>query len=355
MEMEELQQVKVWRGKWWKRIPVMVLNWVVLSAMVFVLYELFWFVLFDCEPDFFCEECVVFYLIDAAVCLFFVLVSLLFIHWMIFLLRWKTRISARAKILGVNLGLVTCNFFCAWGISLLIQHLYVQRGMEWDWHGRMMDVYVLGVVCALATAMYLISYYSNRFVAEHVRFKRMALKSLQAEIEPHFVFNNLGALSGLIGEDAGRANDFLLTLIQVYRNTLLNLDTPVIHIREELEQFRAYVKLMDIRFQRAFKVDIAAGLEEQEFGVSPGTLVLLLENCIKHNKLDRRNPLRVEVSFDEEWLIVRNEYRPIDSVWESTKKGSQNLSARYAIISKEPVRVERPEGFYVVYVPRLKF
>lgn len=83
---------------------------------------------------------------------------------------------------------------------------------------------------------------------EHLEYKKMALKSLQAQIEPHFVFNNLGALSGLIGTDTRRANDFLLTLIQVYRGTLLNIDNPVISIREELLQFEAYLKLMSIRF-----------------------------------------------------------------------------------------------------------
>lgn len=181
-------------------------------------------------------------------CLFFILVSLVFVHQMIFWLRHKTRFSAKTKILGVNLGLLAFNFVCAWGLAFLLQRLYGQYGIECCWHGRMLDVYLLGVVCALATALYLISYYSNRFVNEHLEYKKMALKSLQAQIEPHFVFNNLGALSGLIGTDTRRANDFLLTLIQVYRGTLLNIDNPVISIREELLQFEAYLKLMSIRF-----------------------------------------------------------------------------------------------------------
>lgn len=339
---------------WWK-VLVMVLNWLVLSAMVFVLYELFWFVVGGCEADSFFEDSWMFLGIDALVCLFFILVSLVCMHGMIFWLRHKTRFSARTKILGVNFGLLAFNFVCAWGVAFLLQRLYGQYGVECCWHGRMLDVYLLGVVCALVTALYLISYYSNRWVDEHLQYKRMALRSLQAQIEPHFVFNNLGALSGLLGEDTRRANDFLLTLIQVYRDTLLNLDNPVISIREELEQFRAYLKLMTIRFQGAFTVEIAPGLEEQDFGVSPGALTVLFENCIKHNKLDRLNPLRIEILFDDNDLIVRNEQRPIDSMWESTKMGNRNLRTRYAIISNLPVRTQPEDGYYVVYLPRLNY
>lgn len=333
----------------------MLMNWLVLSAMVFVLYELFWFVVGGCEAEPFFKDNWMFLGIDALVCFFFILVSLVFVHRMIFWLRHKTRFSAKTKILGVNLGLLAFNFVCAWGLAFLLQRLYGQYGIECCWHGRMLDVYLLGVVCALATALYLISYYSNRFVNEHLEYKKMALKSLQAQIEPHFVFNNLGALSGLIGTDTRRANDFLLTLIQVYRSTLLNIDNPVISIREELLQFEAYLKLMSIRFPGCVAVEIAPGLREQDFGVSPGALTVLFENCIKHNKLDRLAPLRIEILFDDECLIVRNEWRPIDSVWESTKMGDRNLHTRYAIISDVPVRVRKTDGCYAVYLPRLKY
>ena len=83
------------------------------------------------------------------------------------------------------------------------------------------------------------------------------------------MFNNLGALSGLIGTDTRRANDFLLTLIQVYRSTLLNIDNPVISIREELLQFEAYLKLMSIRFPGCVAVEIAPGWGNRISGCRP--------------------------------------------------------------------------------------
>lgn len=66
------------------------------------------------------------------------------VHQMIFGLRHKTRFSAKTKILGVNLGLLAFNFVCAWGLAFLLQRLYGQYGIECCWHGRMLDVYLLG-------------------------------------------------------------------------------------------------------------------------------------------------------------------------------------------------------------------
>jgi LytS/YehU family sensor histidine kinase len=123
------------------------------------------------------------------------------------------------------------------------------------------------------------------------------LRALQAQLEPHFLFNTLNAISTLVVErqnaDAAmmiaRLSDFL-------RLTLDTADTPEIPVAEELEFVRRYLEIEQVRFGSRLRVTIDAPPEAMS-GMVPALLLQpLVENAVKHGVLTSEHGGSVSVS-----------------------------------------------------------
>jgi signal transduction histidine kinase len=137
--------------------------------------------------------------------------------------------------------------------------------------------------------------------ARAVRAEAMAqaarLRALQAQLEPHFLFNTLNAISTLVVErqnaDAAmmiaRLSDFL-------RLTLDTADTPEIPVAEELEFVRRYLEIEQVRFGSRLRVTIDAPPEAMS-GMVPALLLQpLVENAVKHGVLTSEHGGSISVS-----------------------------------------------------------
>ncbi|MES2260096.1 MAG: histidine kinase [Pseudomonadota bacterium] len=108
------------------------------------------------------------------------------------------------------------------------------------------------------------------------------LQSLQAQIEPHMLFNTLANLQGLIAIDPPRAQQMLDQLIQYLRATLTSSRAERTTLAQEFALMEAYLGLMQIRMgQRlAFTLDLPDAL--RELAMPPMLLQPLVENAIAH-------------------------------------------------------------------------
>ena len=82
---------------------------------------------------------------------------------------------------------------------------------------------------------------------------------------------------------------------------------------------------------------------------------LLIENATKHNAIDRRNPLTIEVSASssEKWLRVSNNLCPKLSPVNSTGKGLKYIKQQFLDISGKDILIEQDEMNYTVTLPLL--
>jgi hypothetical protein len=108
------------------------------------------------------------------------------------------------------------------------------------------------------------------------------LQSLQAQIEPHMLFNTLANLQGLIGIDPPRAQEMLEQLIQYLRATLASSRAESTTLAQEFALMEAYLGLMRIRMgeRLSYAFDLPAALGE--VAVPPMLLQPLVENAIAH-------------------------------------------------------------------------
>ena len=183
--------------------------------------------------------------------------------------------------------------------------------------------------------------------------------SLRRQVDPHFLFNSLNALTTLVEEnDPARATRFIRQLAQVYRYVLDSQAREVVPLAEEMAFVDSYLHLQHTRLGAGLRVELdlppAAALAA--FVVPPLAVQLLLENALKHNATSQRDPLRIEVQLDAaaRQLRVCNTLRPRSlAPGESTGLGLQNLRARYAFLSRQPVVVARTATEFVVTLPLL--
>ncbi len=108
------------------------------------------------------------------------------------------------------------------------------------------------------------------------------LRLLQAQVEPHFLFNTLANVQALVAAGSPRAVQVLASLIAYLRAAVPRLHDPVTTIGHELQLVRSYLELMQMRMpdRLAWTVDAEAGTETLE--CPPMSLLTLVENAVRH-------------------------------------------------------------------------
>jgi len=184
------------------------------------------------------------------------------------------------------------------------------------------------------------------------------LDSLRRQVDPHFLFNSLNALTGLVEEnDPARAVRFIRQLAQVYRYVLDSESQELVPLAAEVAFAESYLFLQQTRLGDALAVDMdlpPAALAP--YFVPPLALQLLLENVVKHNAAYQADPLRVRVLLDAAagTLTVRNTRRPRRlAPGEASGQGLKNLAARYAFLTDKPLAIGEDAGEFVVTLPLL--
>jgi LytS/YehU family sensor histidine kinase len=130
-------------------------------------------------------------------------------------------------------------------------------------------------------------------VVENVRFRegeqklrwlagRAELKALRAQINPHFLFNALNAIAGLIQDHPTLADETVEHLAHVFRYTLSKSETEWVRLEEELEFVAAYLRVEKARFGARLCIHYDLDPSAADVSVPAISIQPLIENAIKH-------------------------------------------------------------------------
>lgn len=178
-------------------------------------------------------------------------------------------------------------------------------------------------------------------------------ENLKQQLNPHFLFNSLTSLSGLIRTNAAVAGSFLDSLSKTYRYILKSSDHETVTLDEEIKFAHSYIRLQQTRFTRGLHININVAPTALQRKIVPVTLQNMIENAIKHNIIDEECPLVVDIYSVQDMLIVRNNLQKKNYVETSNKKGLANLQSLYSYLSDRPVDVRTDNGFFQVTIPLL--
>lgn len=172
-------------------------------------------------------------------------------------------------------------------------------------------------------------------------------ETLESQLDPHFLFNSLNTLSGLIGMDDDKALEYLQQLASTYRYTIQQ--NKLVPIEEELRFADAYLYMMNIRYGSNLRV--VRLLDGVEGFVVPISLQQLIENALKHNVISDKHPLEIRVeATDKSTLRVSNRICPKETT-ASEGIGLTNLDKRYELIAGEHISMHSDNEMFVVEIP----
>lgn len=111
---------------------------------------------------------------------------------------------------------------------------------------------------------------------------------------------------------------------------------------------------MQLRFEDAITFHIDDNVLTKEGNIIPLALQLLLENCIQHNIVSDEKQLHVEITTENDVLVVSNNLQEKKIKHNSSKIGLRNITERYKLLTNRPVEIIKSEDSFVVKLPILK-
>lgn len=124
---------------------------------------------------------------------------------------------------------------------------------------------------------------------------RSELKALRAQVNPHFLFNALNTIAGLIPRYPGRAEQTIEDLAEVFRYTLRRSEREWVRLGEELEAVRSYLHIEQARFGEGLQFELIADTTSQNARIPAMIIQTLVENAVKHGVSSLTTPGYVEV------------------------------------------------------------
>jgi sensor histidine kinase YesM len=245
---------------------------------------------------------------------------------------------------------------CIGGFSVLIWYKFSSEIFTWNNFYKFIAICVIAVV--VFTLIYEILFLSkeremdSKLVNEMDRELTQAeLLALTNEMDPHFIFNSLNAMSHLILSNPMQAHLFNSNLAQVFKYFLLNKNRDLIPLTEELDFINSYFFLLQIRYENKLQLQIELGSNFGSVMIPPCALQILIENAIKHNEFSAINPLNIKIVMNGQYLKVSNNIRPKPHSVNSTNIGLKNLSSRFKLTCHKDIAVENVPGFFTVNLP----
>lgn len=185
------------------------------------------------------------------------------------------------------------------------------------------------------------------------RSAQLQLTTLTNHLNPHFLFNSLTSLNSLIFENQELASRFLQHLSKVYRYLLQNKDKDTVSLRQEIDFVENFTELQKIRFNEDIVFIYQIEEDAIEMEIVPVTLQVLIENCIKHNMLSPKNPLKIEIYTSSNRLFVRNNIQKKTLVEHSNHRGLESLIQLYQYLTSSKIEILQNETQFIVSIPLL--
>lgn len=126
------------------------------------------------------------------------------------------------------------------------------------------------------------------------------IKTLEGELNPHFLFNALNSMSELVFIDQKKAEEAVLHLSQFLRNAISK--DSLIALEHEIDMVKTYVDIENIRFGDKIKLHVA--LPQTQIMVPKFSIQLLVENAIKHGYIGRL--LNIDIYLKDNSIIIEN-------------------------------------------------
>jgi len=207
---------------------------------------------------------------------------------------------------------------------------------------------------AVTTIAYLLWQYGQMLIANREK-ARNELSALKAQINPHFLFNNLNTIYDLAEKGDQRTKEVILQLSDFLRYVLYDTSSEKIELEKEVEIIKTYVGLQKERITKN-TTDVILNIEGDFSGarIAPLLLLPLAENCFKHGigKSGGAIEIHIDYSGKQLYFSTKNtiERRENPFNHEEGGIGIQNVEKRLNLLypGKHQLTFTEKEGLFIV-------
>lgn len=176
-------------------------------------------------------------------------------------------------------------------------------------------------------------------------------QELKNQINPHFLFNNLNTLISFIEVNPTKAIDFGHNLANVYRYYLKKQEEDFVSLKDELLFIKGYLEIYKAKFENGFNFSISDEFDNNQYILS-SSIQELIDNIFKHNCLDEDNPIKINISIENSFLIISNTLAS-KLTTNSNNLGLENINKRYEILTNSSIIISNEENRFNVKLPIL--
>jgi sensor histidine kinase YesM len=281
---------------------------------------------------------------------------------MIMFLLWAFKPKKGISIVFIVLIGITCGML----IGHLMAAFIIRESFPifmWGWDKAFLKIIVLCLAFGSAVSYFFYSKKRLKIIQEVIqqeRIKRLSsekealeanLRLLQAQIEPHFLFNTLSNVLSLIDTDPANGKSMLVDLIHYLRTSLSRTFPDVITLDQEMDMIKAYLNIQKIRMGERlhFKIELPDAIRKYPF--PPMLLQPLVENAVKHGLEPKMEGGEIIIKATEKENLIRIEVTDTGlgfSSFDKTGVGIGNVRERIKLLYGEKGRLileeNKPNG-----------
>ena len=216
--------------------------------------------------------------------------------------------------------------------------------------------YIFSFVCVLFMAFYTTKKSKEVFVEKEKSHKaQYSYQKLKQQIEPHFLFNSLNSLGGLIEtEQNEQALLFTRKLAGLYRYMIENEEDILVFLEDEIHFVNMYVDLIKVRFPEGLDVSIDIPENVGQAYIVPCSIQMMVENATKHNAISKTSPLRISIRVEDDAVLISNNIQPKVSSLPSTGQGIKYVRNQYRDIAQQDIEIRKTDSDFTVKLPLLR-
>ncbi|GLR16831.1 hypothetical protein GCM10007940_14460 [Portibacter lacus] len=164
----------------------------------------------------------------------------------------------------------------------------------------------------------------------------MEMLHLKSQVNPHFFFNTLNNLYGLVEKDPKEAQSLILKLSDLMRYSIYEGQNEWVSLESEIDYLRNFVELHKNRYHKKVDVKFDTTINAEGYRIMPLLLILLVENAFKHGveKLRDNAFVKMELIADDghiSFSIINNYDKEEEETNEPGGIGISNLKRRLEI------------------------
>lgn len=186
----------------------------------------------------------------------------------------------------------------------IINHYTIEVKPHW-WQSK--TFFFILTLSIILLSLFLIIYFLKRrekikLIEQDKKQKeiQLQLKTIRSQLNPHFIFNSLNSIQGLINKnDVAAANIYLTEFAGLMRETLTGNNKEMNSISQEINILNNYLRLEQLRFKFQYEINVNKNVQPDSIEIPSLLLQPLVENAVKHGIAVLQQNGEIKISFQQ--------------------------------------------------------